>query len=261
MNLFGNWRSKNYRLENPKTPQQWQHMITAQPSTFYGANQARLSKDCRSCRQKQEAHYAAVRSKLMMATTVVGAGTFACIEAMIADNKQFRNTDSLAHHFYLTGLMTGSVAGCFLGWTGAALYKSVDTNFTALFRRKCTCSPGELLLSKQPSRGNSQRHAPQVFRNCYGDDALRQHVGKSSSDGDGQNQIPLDNAEADRDTPESSDSQNQPPPDDVTAKASTFVSNGNQNQTPKNNGTNNFIENKSRFRRGFFEALRDPDSK
>ena len=197
----------------------------------------------------------------MMATTVVGAGTFACIEAMIADNKQFRNTDSLAHHFYLTGLMTGSVAGCFLGWTGAALYKSVDTNFTALFRRKCTCSPGELLLSKQPSRGNSQRHAPQVFRNCYGDDALRQHVGKSSSDGDGQNQIPLDNAEADRDTPESSDSQNQPPPDDVTAKASTFVSNGNQNQTPKNNGTNNFIENKSRFRRGFFEALRDPDSK
>lgn len=196
-------------------------MNTAQQSTFYGVNQARLFKDCRSCRQKQEAHYAAVTNKLMMATTVVGAGTFACIEAMISDNRQFRNTDSLAHHFYLTGLMTGSVAGCFLGWTGAQLYKSVHTNFTALFTRKCTCSPGELLLSKQPSRrGTSKRHAPQVFRNNYGDDALRQqHVGESSSDDDGQN------------------------------------------QTPRNNEPNNFIENKDRFRQGFFKALRDPNSK
>lgn len=196
-------------------------MNTAQQSTFYGANQARLFKDCPSCRQKQEAHYAAVRNKLMIATTVVGAGTFACIEAMISDNKQFRNTESLAHHFYLTGLMTGSVAGSFLGWTGAQLYKSVYSNFTALFTRKCTCSPGELLLSKQPSRrGTSKRHAPQVFRNNYGDDALRQqYVGKSSSDDDGQN------------------------------------------QTPRNNDPNNFIENKDRFRQGFFKALRDPKSK
>lgn len=221
-------------------------MNTAQQSTVYGANQARLSKDCHSCRQKQEAHYAAVRNKLVMATTVVGAGTFACIEAMISDNEQFRNTDSLAHHFYLTGLMTGSVAGCFLGWTGAQLYKSVYTNYTALFKRKCTCSPGELLLSKRPSqgtshRGASQRHAPQVFRNNHGDDALRQHVGKSSSDDDdGKNPIPLDNAKTDWDTSESGDSQNQ---------------------TLQNNDPNNFIENKDRFRRGFFKALRDPKSK
>lgn len=194
VNFFGDWRSKNCLLENPKTPQQWLCMNTAQQSTFYGANQARLFKDCRSCQQKQEAHYAAVRNKLMMATTVVGAGTFACIEAMISDNEQFRNTDSLAHHFHLSGLMTGSVAGCFLGWTGAALYNSVYTNFTALFTRKCTCSPGELLLSKQPSRrGTSKRHTPQVFRNNYGDDALRQHVGKSLSDDDGQNQTPRNN--------------------------------------------------------------------
>ena len=239
-------------------------MNTAQQSTLYGVNQARLFKDCRSCRQKQEAHYAAVRNKLMMATTVVGAGTFACIEAMISDNKQFRNTDSLAHHFYLTGLMTGSVAGCFLGWTGAALCKSVHTNYTALFKRKCTCSPGELLLSKQPSRGTShrgtsKRHAPQVFRNNFGDDVLRQRVGKSSSDDDGQKQISLDNAKTDWDTSESSDSQT--PPDDVTARVSTSVSNGSQNQTLRSNDTSNFIENKSRFRRGFFEALRDPDSK
>ena len=177
-----------------------------------------------------------------MATTVVGAGTFACIEAMISDNEQFRNTDSLAHHFYLTGLMTGSVAGSFLGWTGAQLYKSVHTKCTALFTRKCTCSPGELLLDKRPSRrGTSKRHAPQVFRNNYGDDALRQHVGKSSSDDD--------------------DGKNQTPPDDVTAKVSAPVSNGSQNETLQDNETNNFIENKSRFRRGFFEALRDPKTK
>ena len=217
--------------------------------------------DCFACRQKQEERHAAVGSKLMMASTFVGAGAFAYLEALYADKQQFRNTDSLAHHFCITGLVTGSAAGWLCGWAGAALYKSVDAACTSLFSRKCTCPPGQPSRRDQPSQGTSQLHAPQVFGNNHRDDGLRDHAGGSSSGShDSQYQTPLNNAGIEGSTSAPDDCPNQTPLDDAIASGGTSVSYGSQNQTPQSNGTVNFIINKEKFRRGFFKASRGRDS-